>query len=150
MAATTADPLAADLASIEVQHGAVQGFWRIESRSGEQVFVVLTAPDARTYTMELDCSGYGLEPIAGRFVDPKSRTSDASAWPRGDPRLAQWLKWEPAHLFICWDQDRAGVAHHPEWRARRAWARTKNQFYAYLDFIRQLLHVPERGYSRTA
>jgi hypothetical protein len=147
---TPAELLSGDLGSFEVRHGVVQGFWQIERRDGERIYVILSAPDEQAFTVELDCTGYGEEPIAGRFVDPSSHQCVSSAWPRGDNVLAQWLKWDPANLFVCWDQDRLGVEHHPEWRIRRAWKKNKNQIYTYLEFLRKLFHLPSNGYCRAA
>jgi hypothetical protein len=98
------------------------------------------------YLLELDCSGYGDEPIAGRFVNDQHECV-GSAWPRGNGTFVQWVKPDPPNLFVCWTEDRLGITHHQEWRALQAWKRHPNQIYGYLDFIRKLLHVPSFGYS---
>ena len=140
------DHLAADLVSPEIHHGVEQGFWQIESQDGNRVYVRLFALDGAPYLMELDCSGYGDEPIAGRFVNDQHECV-GSAWPRGNGIFVQWVKQDPPNLFICWTEDRLGITHHQDWRALQAWKRHPNQIYAYLDFIRKLLHVPSFGYS---
>jgi len=139
-----------DLDSPEIRHGVDQGFWQIERREDLRVYVRVFAPDEQVYLVEFDCNGYGDEPIAGRFVDPENHRCLAAAWHQGDGVFTQWVKYDPAHLFLCWDQDRLGIEHHPDWRSRRAWAKSGNPIYAYLEFLRKLLHVPSNGYSRKA
>jgi hypothetical protein len=144
-----ADRLVADLLAPEIAHGVQQDFWRIESRDGMRIYVRLFASDGAPYLMELECTGYGDEPIAGRFVNDKFECV-ASAWPRGGGAFVQWVKFDPGNLFICWTEDRLGIAHHQEWRALQAWKKHSNQLYAYLDFVRKLLHVPSFGYCPKA
>jgi hypothetical protein len=143
------DRLAADLLSSEIAHGVQQDFWRLEGRDGMRVYVRLFASDGTPYLMELECTGYGDEPIAGRFVNDKHECV-GGAWPRGNGTFLQWVKFDPPHLFICWTEDRLGIAQHQEWRALQAWKKHPNQMYAYLDFVRKLLHVPSFGYSPKA
>lgn len=120
--------LISDLESSETKHAIEQGFWEIVFRKGLFVYVCMFAPDDRSYVIELDCNEYGNEPIAGRFVDKETFLSVESAWPRGNNTFAQWIKWEKAHLFICWDQDRLGIKHHPDWKQREAWKKTKIKY----------------------
>ncbi len=143
------DRLTNDLSAREILHGTEQGFWRIDSRDGSTVYARFFAPDNRAYLMQLDCSGYGEEPIGGRFVDEGRRCVPA-AWPRGNVTFAGWVKFDPPHLFICWPEDRLALAHHPDWRGVQAWKNHPNQIYAYLDFVRRLLCVPSNGYFRAA
>lgn len=142
--------LIADLEAEEFQHGVHQRFWKVVERSGTLIYLCLYAPDSREYLMELECSSYGEEPILGRFVDPTTKHCVSSAWPRGDSTFAGWVKFEGTDLFICWPQDRGGIQRHPEWRQFTAWKNHHNQIFAYLDFIRTLLHVRARGYQRKA
>lgn len=143
-----ADRLSEDLASLEFQRGFEQQFWQLESRNDHLVFVWLIAADERRFLAVLDCTSYGDEPILGRFIDPETRQCSSSAWPVGNAQFEQWIKFKGTPLFICWDQDREGLNHHGDWRARQSWKRNPNQLVAYLDFLRQMLHLPSRGYER--
>lgn len=144
----TLDKLAGDLESAEFQHGCDQGFWELVHRDGMSVFVRLNAPDGRHYLLKLDCSGYGDEPIAGQFVDNDRRCVN-SAWPKGNSTFEQWVKFKDANPFICWPQDRIAIdVHHRDWRAAKSWTTKKNQLVAYINFLRELLHYPARGYER--
>lgn len=140
--------LISDLESAEFQHGASQNFWDFLERVDWLVYVRLYASDDRSFTIELDCSNYCEDPIRGRFVDPVTRQCRAEFWPRGNGMFSGWIKFEGSELFICWDQDRAGIQHHGEWRRQEAWKKQKNQIVAYLDFLRRLLHVEAMGYQR--
>lgn len=141
-----------DLSSTEFQHGVRQQFWELlkQDLDTETVYVRLRAPDDRSYVIAFLCNHYGEQAIDGRFVDSETLQCVASAWPQGDAAFEQWIKFKdaPGHLFICWDQDRSGIGHHQEWALRKAWKRSKNQLVAYLDFLRQLLWIPARGYLR--
>lgn len=137
-----------DLAAPTFSHGVEQGFWELVEFSGWIAHVGLHAPDGRSYMAELTCTGYGDEPILGRFVDPTTRQCVASAWPTGNGTFNGWVKFSGNDLFICWDQDREGIQRHQEWKGRRAWTRNPNQIVGYLDFLRGLLHIPARGYQR--
>lgn len=141
------EQLDTDLHSEEIQHGVDQQFWRFVDRTGDLLFFELTAIDSSRYLIRLDCNGYGTEPIDGKFVDPATRACIATAWPRGNSTFEQWVKFKEPHLFFCWDQDRAGIAHHQNWRPRKAWAKESNQLFRYLDFMRALLNLPSRGYQ---
>jgi hypothetical protein len=136
-----------DLSSAEFQRGIEQEFWELVDRQEWKVYVRLVAADGRVYVVELDCAGYRDEPIHGRFVDPATRQCVASAWPQGSGAFTGWVKFT-GELFICWDQDREGIQRHPDWRQRRMWTQKPNQVVAYLDFLRQLLHVESFGYQR--
>lgn len=138
--------LADDLSAPEILHGVEQGFWKLEGQDDHRVYVRLFASDGMPYLIELDCAGYGEEPIAGRFVNDQHECV-GGAWPRGNGMFVQWVKPDPPNLFICWSEDRLGITHHQEWRALKAWKKHSNQIYAYLDFIRKLLHVRSFGYS---
>lgn len=140
--------LAEDLASEAFEHGVAQRFWELARRDGDVVYVRLYAPDERNYLIRLACDSYGAQAIHGGFVDPVSLQCVASAWPQGDSIFSQWMKFAGDNLFICWDQDRGGISHHQEWFARNAWKRGGNQLVAYLDFLRQMLWLPARGYNR--
>ncbi len=142
------DKLALDLASPEFRHGVEQRFWELVERADETVYVRLFAPDDREYLAQLRCEKYGDEPIEGKFVDPETRACVESAWPIGNPTFEQWVKFKSPNLFICWDQDADAVSRHQEWRPRKAWLKTTNQIVAYLNFLRELLNVPARGYQR--
>ena len=148
MAAPPPERLIADLESAEFKHGVRQGFWKKVEQEGSLLYVRVLAADDRAYLAQLDCTGYGEDPIACRFVDPATRQCVATAWPQGNGTFGQWIKFQDGNLFICWDQDRLGIGHHQEWRGKRAWTRSHNQLVAYLDFLRQMLHVPARGYTR--
>lgn len=143
------DQLADDLASFHFQHGVDHTFWRLHQRDGARLFIWMFAADDQKYLLALDCDNYYKEPIGGRFVDETSLQCVSSAWPTGDGTFEGWVKFQNGNLFICWDQDRYGIGHHPEWRPRRAWERTGNPLCAYLEFIRCLLNNPSRGYSRS-
>jgi len=141
--------LESDLASHEFRHGVEQHFWELVEKSGLVVYIRLFASDDRSYLGRFTCVSYGDEPIDCKFVDDENRECVASAWPRGDTRFEQWIKFKPEHLFICWDQDATAINnHHQDWRQRKAWTKSTNQIVAYLNFLRKLLHLPENGYSR--
>jgi len=142
----SANQLEEDLLSTEVQHGVVQQFWKFVDRAADVLFFELAARGGAKYLIRLDCVGYGAEPIDGKFVDASTRACVAAAWPRGNSVFEQWVKFKDNTLFICWDQDRSGVAHHGEWGPRKAWTRGKNQLFRYLDFMRGLLNLPSLGY----
>ena len=142
------DKLDDDLASPEFQHGVDHLFWELVERSGDRVYIRLFAADDRPYLAEFNCTSYGQEPIECRFVDPATHQCVESAWPHGNGTFEQWIKFKSPNLFVCWDQDAAGLRHHPEWRDRKAWTRTKNEITAYLNFLRELLNLPIRGYQR--
>ncbi|MEQ1802606.1 MAG: hypothetical protein ABL989_11840 [Gammaproteobacteria bacterium] len=145
-----ADALSQDLESEAFKHGAGQAFWALEERRGDVLYIRLMAPDGRSYLLRLTCDQYRTEPLLGQFVDPATRQPVTSAWPQGDQHLSGWLKWNPGELFVCWPGDRAGLAHHPEWRAQRQWDRPPNPLVNYLDFMRRCLWVPGNGYHRAA
>lgn len=140
------EQLQEDLLSAEIAHGGVQQFWRFVDRADDLLFFELTAIDGAKYMIRLDCTGYGDEPIDGKFVEPSSRACVARAWPNGNSTFEQWVKFKDPHLFICWDQDRTGIARHPDWRPRKAWTKETNPLFHYLDFMRALLHLQNRGY----
>src|SRR5262249_37085038 len=106
------------------------------------------APDERSYMARLDCSQYWSEPIRCLFVDKETRAESGEAWPSGNGKFEGWIKFRRPPHFVCWDQDRAGIEHHVEWKASKAWQRRANQIVAYLDFLRQMLYLPYRGYCR--
>jgi hypothetical protein len=143
--------LSEDINSAEFQHGVTQGFWELvlQERDKDLLYVRLHAPDERNYMVRLQCDMYGTQPIDGRFVDPVNLLCVASAWPQGNSMFEQWIKFKEGNgnLFICWDQDRGGIAQHPDWHARSAWKKSSNQLISYLDFLRQLLWLPARGYT---
>lgn len=144
----TIDELIKDIESEEFLHGVSQGFWKFQERSDWVLYVILYAPDDCEYLARLECSSYRDEPILGQFVDPTTKQCVASAWPKGDSVFAQWVKFDPSNLFFCWDQDRAGIKHHPDWREKKAWNKKKNQIVVYLNFLRELLYLPSHGYQR--
>lgn len=140
------EKLTTDLNSPEFLHGTGQRFWELVEQSGMVIFICLYAADKRGYIARFDCDSYGAEPIACRFVDTATRQCVASAWPQGNSTFEQWVKFREGNLFICWDQDRLGISHHPDWRCRKAWSKHPNQIVSYLDFLRRLLHLPILGY----
>jgi len=146
--ATNLDKLETDLGSPEFGHGVGQFFWELVERSGTVVYIRLLAPDDRTFLARFTCENYGDEPIDCKFVDPDTRECIEAAWPRGDAVFEQWIKFKHPHLFICWEQDADGIKHHEEWRARKAWLKTTSPIVAYLNFLRELLYLPVRGYTR--
>jgi hypothetical protein len=141
------DQLALDLTSDRFEHGVRQQFWKLVERVGSKVYMRMFAPDERSYVLELDCADYGAEPIRGRFVDEKTRQCVTEAWPRGNATFEGWVKYAPGNFFICWQQDRGGLQHHPDWRPLQAWKKP-NQVVNYLDFVCKLLHRPAMGYTR--
>lgn len=143
-----ADRLGQDLESDLFRKGVEQGFWELVEREQDTLYVLLHAPDGRDFLLKLDCSGYWEEPIGGVFVDSGNRQVKSEAWPDGNPTFEQWIKFRGTPFFICWDQDRFGLSHHPDWRGRKAWQKKPNQLWAYLDFLRQMLFLPGRGYNR--
>jgi len=140
--------LEADLRSADFLHGIEQGFWTFVDRAGARVYMRLYAADGRSYLLELECTRYGDEALLGSFVTEDSHQCVAAAWPRGNGVFQQWIKPDPGNLFICWDQDRAGIGHHGNWRSNEAWKKTGNPLVSYLDFMRQLLNNLMRGYER--
>ena len=139
--------LASSLASPEFERGVSEEFWDLRQVSESTLYVAMFASDGEQYVLELQCDSYGAEPIRGRFVDPESLVCVSSAWPTGNGIFAGWFKWDPQNFFICWPGDRGGVMHHPEWRALEHWRKTSNQLVQYLEFIRQCLTLPARGYQ---
>lgn len=140
------DALGEALASPTFQAGIEREFWRLRQRKGDRAYIECCAWDDEVYLLELACDRYGLEPSLGRFVDPQTLGCVSSAWPQGDATFSGWFKWEPQNLFICWPGDRAGITHHPEWRAREHWKKTDNPLVQYLEFVRTCLNVRSRGY----
>lgn len=147
MATALEQPLA-DLGSPEFQHGVEHGFWDFLDRDGMIVYVTLHAPDGRDYLAQLDCNEYDSEPIMCRFVDRETRKCKNEAWPTGNNVFAQWVKFGDQKPFICWNQDRIGIEHHPEWRPQKAWTKRPNKLVTYLEFLRKLLYVQSWGYHR--
>jgi hypothetical protein len=146
--ATDGDRLDADLGSPEFRHGVDQLFWDLVECSGAVVYIRLFAPDDRSYLARFTCESYREEPIDCKFVDPDTHECVEAAWPRGDAAFEQWIKFKQPHLFICWEQDAGGIKQHPDWRPRKAWMKTNNPIVAYLNFLREMLHLPMRGYTR--
>jgi hypothetical protein len=139
--------LNADLDSALFRHGCDQGFWELIARDGLTVFARVLAPDGTSYILRLDCTEYGAEPIRGQFVD-ENRNRELSAWPKGNTAFEQWIKYKDPNPFICWEQDRIAIERcHQDWKAKQSWKKKDNQLVAYLDFIRELLHLPARGYQ---
>lgn len=141
------DTVAASLNSPEFERGISQEFWELQEVVRHLVYVVMTARDGERYHLELQCDSYGSEPIRGRFVDSGSLACVSTAWPTGNATFAGWFKWSPNELFICWPGDRGGIEHHADWRALQHWCKTSNQLVQYLEFIRQCLTLPARGYQ---
>ncbi len=146
--ATNLGNLEADLCSPEFRHGVDQLFWEMVDRSSNVVCIRLFAPDGRSYLARFTCEGYGDEPMDCKFIDPDTRQCVEAAWPRGNSIFEQWIKFKHPNLFICWEQDAGGIKQHPDWRARKAWMKTCNPIVAYLNFLRELLNLPIRGYTR--
>jgi hypothetical protein len=142
------EQLIADLSSAEFQHGVEHGFWDFVDREGMILYINVHAPDGRDYLAQLDCENYGCEPIACKFVDPKTRLCANEAWPAGNNIFGQWVKFGDPKPFICWNQDRIGIEHHQEWRQHKPWTKRPNQLVTYLDFLRKLLHLESWGYHR--
>ncbi|MBI3477352.1 MAG: hypothetical protein HY010_16590 [Acidobacteria bacterium] len=147
MAANT-DKLESDLASPEFCHGVDQLFWELVDASGIIVYIRLFAPDDRSYLARFTCESYAEEPIDCKFVDSVTRQCVETAWPQGNATFEQWIKFKDPHLFVCWEQDAGGIKQHPDWRDRKAWMKTRNPIVAYLNFLRELLNLPTRGYTR--
>ena len=139
--------LGRDLASPEFAAHVEQGFWSFVERDKDTVYVLLHAPDGRKFLARLECDNYWNEPIRCTFVAPQDRQSEPKAWPDGNAYFERWIKFKGTPWFICWPQDRQGIEHHKEWTALKAWQKKPNQLVAYLDFLRQMLHVPSRGYN---
>ena len=137
-----------DLVSPELLHVIEQGFWNTPERNGNIVYVVLNAPDERTFLARLECSSYWDEPIECLFVDPKTRTVDLLSWPDGNATFEQWIKFKSNPPFICWDQDRRGIGYHQEWKLLKQWQKNSNQILSYLNFLRRMLNLPVYGYNR--
>lgn len=138
--------LLTDLSSVDFARGADQEFWKLEKRVDSTVYVTMFAMDGDTYLLEMQCDRYGEEPILGRFVDAKSYACVSSAWPMGNEVFGGWFKWQPNDLFICWPGDRGGLQRHADWRTQGRWRQSKNQLVDYLEFVRQCLNLPARGY----
>ena len=139
--------LADDLDSELFQHGCKQGFWELVAQENLIVHARMNAPDGSFYILRLDCADYGAEPIRGQFVD-ENRAPSLTAWPRGNAVFEQWIKFKDANPFICWEQDRTAIERcHQDWKAKQSWKKRENQLVAYLDFIRELLNLPVRGYQ---
>jgi hypothetical protein len=146
MAEVPEDALDADLKSAEFHRGVERGFWRLMERVGVRLYIEVHAWSGDTYLLELTCDQYLEQPCLGKFVHPTTRACTEAAWPRGDGPFGGWFKWDPGNLFICWPGDRGGIGYHPEWRALQHWKRTANPLVQYLEFIRQCLMIPGRGY----
>jgi hypothetical protein len=140
------DPLAADLDSSAFKLGVEREFWRLVRREGNRVYVECFAWNGDNYVLEVNCDQYIIEPCLGRFVNPETGKCDATDWPQGTDTFYGWFKWKPGELFVCWPGDRAGIAHHPNWRALEHWRKTKNPLVQYLEFIRECLTIRARGY----
>jgi hypothetical protein len=147
MAEGAEDALGADLRSQDFRCRVERGFWRLVERVGVRLYVEVYAWNGDSYLLELTCDRYREEPCLGKFVDPTTRLCIDAAWPRGEGPFGGWFKWNPGDLFICWPGDRAGIAHHTEWRALQHWKKTPNPVVQYLEFIRQCLTIPGRGYQ---
>jgi hypothetical protein len=145
---TGTDRLGNDLASPEFLHGVDQGFWEFVSREGDQVFILIHAPDGRNFLARMDCDHYWEEAIGCLFVDGATRQVVAAAWPDGNGTFGQWVKFQATPHFICWPQDRYGIERHQEWKNLRAWQKRPNQIVGYLEFLHRLLYLPASGYSR--
>lgn len=143
------DKLDQDLASDAFAHGVRQGFWEFVERTEAKVFIRMFATDGRSYLLGLAYDSYGEEPLEGLFVNAETRQVVALAWPQGNQTFEQWVKFNGEDHFICWQEDRGGIRRHPDWKALKAWQKP-NQLVSYLDFIRQLLHLKSRGYTRLA
>jgi len=139
-----ATKLEQDLASAEFAHGVHQRFWELVEHTDAILFIRMYAADGSSYLLSLNAASYGGEPLEGRFVDFESRQVVASAWPQGNSVFEQWVKFKN-DFFICWQEDRAGIRQHPEWRALEEWKKP-NQLVSYLNFVRRLLHLKSRGY----
>jgi hypothetical protein len=142
----SAAKLQRDLNSEEFAHGVRQGFWELIERTDAKLYIRMFAPDERSYVLSLACDSYWDEPLEGHFVDPVTRQVMASAWPEGNAVFEQWVKFKN-HFFICWPEDRGGIRHHSDWKVLKAWQKP-NQLVSYLNFVRQLLHLKSRGYTR--
>jgi len=141
------DRLARDLSSPEFLHGVEQAFWEFVAREQDFVYIRFHAPDGRSFIARLLCSDYWNEPIGCVFVDCTNREPGRTAWPDGNGKFEQWIKFRDANPFICWDQDRFGIVHHLDWKGRKAWQKQPNQIVGYVEFLRQMLHVGSRGYN---
>jgi hypothetical protein len=130
----------------EIAWGVDQEFWRFIERSGHCLYFQVWAYDGESYVLELECDRLEAEPIRGRFVDPKTLECQTEAWPKGNNVFEGWFKWTPGNFFICWPKDRGGVEHHGEWRPQASWRNAKNQVLQHLEFVRQCLTLPARGY----
>lgn len=142
----TVDRLDQLLGAPAIAWGAEQGFWRFIERIDHRVFFEVWAHDGDSYVLELECDRLGAEPLRGRFVTPNTYECREDAWPKGNEIFQGWFKWTPENFFICWPKDRGGIEHHTEWRAQASWRNTKNQVLQHLEFIRQCLSLPSRGY----
>lgn len=140
------DDLDSLISKPEFAHGVHQEFWRPVERRGDRLYLEVWAFDGGSYTLELECDQLETEPIRGRFVDPKTYECREDAWPKGNSTFDGWFKSTAGNLFICWPKDRGGVEHHIEWRPQALWRGSKNQVVQHLEFIRQCLMLPARGY----
>ena len=141
------DRLSADLGSLEFLRGVARQFWRLAERVGDRVYLECFAWDGTGYVLELTCDRYVDEPCLGRFVDLQTRQCVPEAWPTGNGPFGTWFKWQTGNLFICWPGDRAGIAHHHEWRMAEHWKKTGNPIVQYLEFVRECLTIRSRGYQ---
>jgi hypothetical protein len=144
------DQLERDLRSTEFQHGVEQRFWALLDRDLDIVCVKFFSRDDEAYVMRLECDGYGQQAIGGKFVDPITRACVSPAWPCGNQRFGDWVKWQPGNLFICWPGDRYGIVHHPDWASHQLWKRPPSPVVMYADFIRRLLWNKSWGYTGRA
>ena len=137
-----------DLDSPEFLHGVNQRLWELKAREAQILFVWVLARGGRRYLLRLECTSYGTDAILGQFVDPETHRDQKGAWPMGTSAFEQWIKFNQpdGQRFICSDLDRQGLAHHGDWRARKAWERKPNQLVVYLRFISHLLRLPVNGY----
>ncbi len=147
MAMQEPDKLEELLVAPEFAHGVHQEFWRLIERRGDWAYVEVWASDGDSYIVELECDRLEAEPIRCRFVDPHTYECRSEAWPKGNNVFEGWFKSTPGNYFICWPKDRGGVEQHAEWRPQAAWRGSKNQVVQHLEFIRQCLMLPARGYQ---
>jgi hypothetical protein len=147
MADASRDALLAALTSPEVQRGQSSGFWKFLDRDEDVLYFEMYAWDGDSYVIQLTCDRYGDEAIRGLFVDPASRKCTVEAWPHGDGTFTGWFKYGSNDFFICWPGDRGGIERHGEWRGHQYWKKERNQLHQYLEFIRQCLNLPARGYQ---
>lgn len=144
--------LRADLASARFLAGEDRGRWALRELRWPHLFADVVAPDARRFTLRLDCTGFPARPPTGTFWDMAANVMLAfGRWPTGGERIGLTFRpdWKNGSaLYIpC---DRETIAGHNEWPSQYPqllWQPDKGISH-YLGVVHDLLQ--SRDYARAA